>query len=258
MTDSGPRTGIRSRSAGMVLMALGLLLGGWLLINSRFFAVQRVMVRGAAEVSSIEVVELAAVPEEANLIRLGVDAVATRVERHPWVAHAEVTRDLPSTLVIRIRERSPAGWLEDGDRILLVAGDGAVLERVERAPGDVPALGEGGAGLAPGGTLSRVPPVLDVAATMPPTLLRQADAVAEESQGLVVSLRAGGEAWYGEAGELDGKHRAVASILAWAEEQEVAVGVIDVRVPSAPTLRPAGGGTRIALPSEPDLVPSAG
>ena len=64
----------------------------------------------------------------------------------------------------------------------------------------------------------------------------------------MVTLRGGGEAWYGRDTELGGKHRAVASILGWARERTVAVGVIDVRVPAAPTLRPAGGGRAIPLP----------
>ncbi|MGH2684968.1 MAG: cell division protein FtsQ/DivIB [Actinomycetota bacterium] len=250
MTDPGARTGIRSRTAGMVLAVIGLLIGGWMVMNSPIFAVGHVVVRGGAELSPAEVVALAEVPEDANLIRLATDAVAMRVERHPWVADAEVRRDLPSTLVIRIRERRPAGWVQDGDRVLLVAGDGAILEQAARKPRDVPGLGDGGAGLSPGRVLAVVPATLEVAASMPASLLRRAASIAESAEGLVVTLRGGGEAWYGPDTELDGKHRAVASILGWARDREVAVGVIDVRVPSAPTLRPAGGGDRISLPND--------
>jgi hypothetical protein len=40
----------------------------------------------------------------------------------------------------------------------------------------------------------------------------------------------------------------VTSILGWARDRGVQVGLIDVRLPSAPTLRPADGGKRISLP----------
>ena len=248
MTDPRARTGIRSRTAGIVLAAIALAIGGWMVINSPIFAVDRVVVRGGAEVSQAEVVALAEVPDGANLIRLPTDAVAARVQRHPWVADAVVTRDFPSTLVIRIRERSPAGWLAGGEEVLLVAGDGAVLERLSGKPRDVPGLGDAETGTSPGRILAPVPAGLEIAATMPPELLRQAAAIAESPEGMVVALRGGGEAWYGRDTELDGKHLAVTSILAWAQERAVEVGVIDVRVPSAPTLRPAGGRERISLP----------
>ena len=251
---SDDRRGIRSRPAMAALLVVALAAGGWLVVNSPVFGIRVVDVRGTDHLDAAEVRRLAAVEEGRNLIRLSLDAVEVRVERHPWVAHAEASRDLPSTLVIEVGERRPRGWLADGRQSVVVAGDGTVLERLEAAPRTLPGLGEATTAPVVGDRLEASPPELRVAATMPAPLLRAAAGIEVDAGEVTVRLRGGGEARYGALSSLGEKHRALGEILAWAEEEAVEVAVIDVRIPSAPTLEPVRGEPSVSVPE--DLVPS--
>jgi hypothetical protein len=77
-------------------------------------------------------------------------------------------------------------------------------------------------------------------------------AAAELDDGdVILELRSGGSVLYGTPTEVGAKNRALAAMLEWAEEQGVEVGSVDVRVPSAPSLEPAGenaASTPISVP----------
>ena len=76
------------------------------------FRVRTVRVEGARRLSEKQVVELAAVPAEANLWD-DPGPVVARVERHALVREAAVARRFPATLVVRIVEREPVALLSD-------------------------------------------------------------------------------------------------------------------------------------------------
>jgi cell division protein FtsQ len=224
-------------AAALTLVGLGL--GVWAVVNSPIFGVDRIRVEGARELTANEVRALAAVEPGTNLLRLSLDEVAAGLERSPWIRHGAADRSLPTTLVLRIVERRAVGWVEDPSGPAIVADDGTVVDRAELPPGDLPGLGAAAQSLRPGERLGGVA-TLRVAASMGEGLLASVASVAVVDGELVLALRDGGEVRYGGADHLGGKNRALAEMLAWAREREVGVEYIDVRIPSAPALRPTG------------------
>ena len=253
MNDATGR-GARSRRAAAALLVVAVLGGGWLVVNSPVFAIDDIAVRGAHHVSAEEIRTLARIDDGQNLIRLALDEVAARIERHPWVAAAELSRDLPSTLVVDVRERRPSGWLSGNDGAVVVAGDGTVLDHPATDPRALPQLGEVSDAPDVGERLAEAPAELRVTATMPASLLGAVASVRMVGEDATLRLRRGGEVEYGPPAALRDKHRALADVLAWAADRHVEIGLIDVTVPSAPTLQPARGGAPVAVPG--DLVPS--
>jgi cell division septal protein FtsQ len=73
--------------------------------------------------------EYGKVAEGDNLFAVNIAAVRANLERAPRIRSAEVHRDLPDTLVIRVLERSALGRLADGagGHPVLVDRDGYVL-----------------------------------------------------------------------------------------------------------------------------------
>ncbi|MGH2653215.1 MAG: cell division protein FtsQ/DivIB [Actinomycetota bacterium] len=224
-------------AAALTLVGLGL--GVWAVVNSPIFGVDRIRVEGARELSADEVRALAAVEPGTNLLRLSLDEVAAAMERSPWIRQAAADRSLPTTLVLRIAERRAVGWVEDPTGPAVVAEDGTVVDRAESAPRDLPGLGAAPELLEPGERLGGVV-TLRVAASMGEGLLASVASVAEVDGELVLALRDGGEVRYGGADHLMEKNLALAEMLAWAREREVGVDYVDVRIPSAPALRPMG------------------
>jgi cell division protein FtsQ len=223
-------------AAALTLVALGL--GIWAVVNSPIFGIERIRVEGAHQLSGDEVRALADVEPGTNLLRLSLDRVAVALERSPWVRDAAVDRSLPTTLVLRIAERRAVGWVEDPSGPAIVADDGTIVDRIGPAPADLPGLGSVTEPVDPGDRLSGVV-TLRVAASMGEELLASVASVAEADGELLLDLRDGGEVRYGSAERLEEKNRALARMLAWADERALGVEYIDVRIPSAPALRPA-------------------
>ena len=244
MTTEGTRRGRPSGAATAIIVVLALGLGGWVVLNSAFFAIRDVRVEGASNVSADEIRSLAAIRSGANLILLPHDEVSARIEVHPWVLDAEVVRELPTTAVIRVTERTPSGWMEDPEGMAIVSGDGVVLERITVPPPQLPAVGSSPDPLAVGDRLGSTGQPLRVAASMGGPLRERIAAVELQGSDVLLRLREGGTVLYGEPVELSAKNGALAEMLRWANGQGIEVGTIDVRAPSAPSLEPlrVGGG----------------
>lgn len=240
MTGKGAR--FRRSPAGataLTLLAVGL--GGWAVVNSPVFETRRIEVRGSRNLSAAEIVEASGVHTGDNLMRLSLDRVAEEVERLPWVADAAADRDLPSTLVLRVVERTAVGWFDGPGGVSMVARDGTVLDLPSEPPHRLPALGEWHTSLAPGDRVSSAPATLRVAASMDAALLHRISAASRSGREVFLVLRDGGTVEYGSPTGLPRKNLELARLLRWVRRQGMEIDTIDLRVPEAPTLDPVGG-----------------
>ncbi len=90
---------------GLLVSALGV--GIRQGIEDEDLHVERVEIVGNHRATEVAIRHLAQVPTGAHLGSLDLDRVRQQVERHPWVAEAQVARLLPSTLRIEVREHQP-------------------------------------------------------------------------------------------------------------------------------------------------------
>lgn len=237
------RSGLRSTKAFAVVIVAILLLGGWVTVRSPVFAVRDVLVVGHASIPRAEVVRLSGVrPGDNLLLEVSAGEVRERLEANPWIADAEVERRLPSTVVLAVRERVAAGWVEDPAGGAVVAGDGTVLERPGRRPAGLPLVGSSARALPSGARVSGMSRILEVAASFRGALLPRVAAVRDGGSDLTLALRGGGRVLYGPPSAVAAKNAAVLSMLSWAAERGVRIAYLDVRVPDAPVLRATGRG----------------
>lgn len=61
-----------------------------------------------------------------------LEAIRQRLLAYGWVQDAEVSRRLPDTLLITIKERTPAAIWQDNGQLTLIDASGALLEPVDR------------------------------------------------------------------------------------------------------------------------------
>lgn len=103
------------------------------------FSVQRVDVVGTRLLAPHEVLEASGITAGQNVWD-SPHAWKAAIRRHPVVEDARITRRLPGTLVIRIRERRPAGLVDSG-MLQLISVDGHVLPvDLSRVPVDLPLI----------------------------------------------------------------------------------------------------------------------
>ena len=87
----------------------------------------RLEVRGSHFLSEGEVRELVGPAVGENILALDIEALKARLRASPWVADATVTRALPDTVRVEIRERVPLA-LAELDRLYLMDEDGGLID----------------------------------------------------------------------------------------------------------------------------------
>lgn len=238
MTAESPR---RGWGGVITLVAIGVVVAAWGLAASPLFHVRDVRVQGNRHLSTAEIVRLAGIRGDANLLTVRPNLVLRALVRSPWIRTAEVRRDLPSTLVVTVEERLPVAWVRQGEGIAVLAGDGTVLARRPKPPRGIVDLGAWGSPLRSGGRLDDLQEPLAVAGSLPRRLLRQVEGASMRGGEVILRLRDGARVRYGEARSLEAKNMALANILRWAGQRGEQLASLDLRAPRNPAVSVRGG-----------------
>lgn len=104
------------------------------------FATREVEITGTARLSRDEVLAAAGLRVGQNVFEVSPEQAREKLEMHPWVAGASVTRRLPGSYAVQIREQQPAALLLL-ERLYLVSEVGSVFKRLAQGdPVDLPVI----------------------------------------------------------------------------------------------------------------------
>ena len=217
-----PPSGNRRRTV-VIVAAVTLLVAGvlvWVVAFSSLLGVRRVDVQGVHVLTADQVERAAAVAHGTPLIRIDARVVATRVEKLPDVASAEVNTSYPSTLVIRVVERQPVGFLRRGNGFVLVDRTGDQYRTVTAAPAGLPRF------VVPDGTDARTTggAVATVAAALPAAVRAQVRSIeALDPSAITLVLTHGREVAWGSAQRSADKARVLPTLLGQKHARHVDV-----------------------------------
>jgi cell division protein FtsQ len=93
--------------------------------------VKRVLLRGAHQTAHNEIVEALGPVVGSSILHLSLDEARARVEDLGWVRSAAVTRLLPDTISISVREREPAAVWQLQGVLYLIDDSGAIIREVD-------------------------------------------------------------------------------------------------------------------------------
>ena len=77
------------------------------------------VIEGNQRLSGKQIAEQAQVEEGMNILAVNLTLARKRLLSHPWIAEAEVLREVPSGIKIRIREHAPLAIVDLGRRFLI-------------------------------------------------------------------------------------------------------------------------------------------
>jgi cell division protein FtsQ len=126
-------------AAGVIVLWAGGYLGMLSQSVSRFtgnvavksgLEIRTVSLRGAHQTSNDEVLDALGPVLGESIVHFSPDAARARVEQIGWVRAASVTRLLPDTVHISVREREPAAVWQINNDLLLIDDNGAVIRDV--------------------------------------------------------------------------------------------------------------------------------
>ena len=110
-------------------------------LTSPRFSIQEVNLIGGKRVSPQQAQEQAGVVLGSNVFALDTALAERKLLENPWISEARVTRDLPRSLRVEIKERDAAALAVFSDRMYLVTAQGEPFkELVAGDPADFPLI----------------------------------------------------------------------------------------------------------------------
>lgn len=135
------RHGFPLRAAFIFVVAVVIVAGAaWALLGSSLLVVRHVQVTGNGGVPAAQILSAAGIPDGTPLARLDEAAAARRVEAIPQILSARVSRSWPDTVVIAVRQRTPALAVAVPGGFDLVDVGGVVVATVAARPAGMPLL----------------------------------------------------------------------------------------------------------------------
>jgi len=108
--------------------------------SAKAFATSAIELTGAERLSREQVLASAGLALGKNVFEVSPEQAEAALRAHPWVAEAEVTRRLPGSYRIHVREQKAVALLAL-EELHLVSEDGTVFKRVEpEDPVDLPLI----------------------------------------------------------------------------------------------------------------------
>ncbi|MEM7339141.1 MAG: FtsQ-type POTRA domain-containing protein [Actinomycetota bacterium] len=224
-------------AVGALTMLASLGLGAIAAANSPWFDVEAVEVVGVTRANPQHIVTASGIERGQPLVDIDPERVVADVSLVPYIGTVDVARQWQGTVRITVTERIGVAMLQAGSKWVLVDVTGRQLELLDVAPEvSVPIEGVEASGV-PGQQVSvEAQGAVDVLMAMGPDLAAASRAIVhDDAEGLTVELAAGGRVVMGDAADLDAKLVATQTML--TQVDLTCLDRIDVRVPSAPTLR---------------------
>lgn len=76
-------------------------------VESRYFSVREIQVRGGEKVSGNEIVTIAGLSKGMNIWKVDPAGIEGKIAKHPWVRRVLVHREFPRRITIDVEERTP-------------------------------------------------------------------------------------------------------------------------------------------------------
>ena len=114
----------------------------FLILISRLsiFSINNIEVEGNSYLPKEKVIEISGVQNGVNIFDVGKLRTIDTLEANPYIESANIDKKLPSTLVLKIVERSPEFIISNDERFAYISQQGYVLEIVEENALTIPKI----------------------------------------------------------------------------------------------------------------------
>ena len=119
--------------AGCLLFGLimGMLLLHRVAVNSDFFVIKRIEIRGNTHYKRDEILKASGLHSGTNSLQVNIAEIKKAIAQNPWVQKVAVKRNLPDGFEIHIEERIPVFWMLKDGLLQYIDSKGEVIAPVE-------------------------------------------------------------------------------------------------------------------------------
>jgi cell division septal protein FtsQ len=102
--------------------------------SSSFFRLTTVKVTGRQRTTERQIIEAGGIQLHSSMLALSVDKICRKIVELPWIEDAEIHRDWPGRMIIKVRERQPVAMVNVTGVLYYMDGSGTVFTKV--SPGE--------------------------------------------------------------------------------------------------------------------------
>jgi len=124
----------------LFLMSLGLIFIHDFVTQCDYFRADKIVISGAGRIPEKEILKFAGIQKNENILAFNLPLARKQLLSHPWIADAEISRELPKGITIQIREHKALAVLNMG-RKFLINYKGEIFKESELSdPKDLPVI----------------------------------------------------------------------------------------------------------------------
>ena len=105
--------------AMVTAMSFMFIFGYDLLTQSSYFNATRLNVEGLQRLTDQEVLRQAGLSDGINIFSVNLTTARKKLLAHPWIAEAEISREIPAGISVRVREHEPLAILDMNRKFIL-------------------------------------------------------------------------------------------------------------------------------------------
>ncbi len=117
---------------GAALSGAGFIYAYSAVLSAPSLQIREIAVRGVKELTEKDILALAKITPQANILAVNADAVARRIRTNPWIRAVYIGREFPDRLVVEVRERTPVALVKQAGTFYLMDADGFVFKKLSR------------------------------------------------------------------------------------------------------------------------------
>jgi cell division protein FtsQ len=102
------------------------------LLSTSFFEIKETSVRGIKELTEKDVLALAGIKTQQNLLALNTETLVRRVSSNPWVKNVYVGKELPNRIVLEVWERIPIALVKQEEDFYLIDIEGNIFKKLAK------------------------------------------------------------------------------------------------------------------------------
>lgn len=124
----------------ITLMSLSLIFIHDFVTQCDYFRADSITVSGATRLSEKEILTCAGIGKADNILAINLPLARKQLLAHPWVAEAEISRELPKGISIQVKEHKALAVLSMGRKFLINYQGEIFKESDSSDPGDLPVV----------------------------------------------------------------------------------------------------------------------
>jgi cell division protein FtsQ len=103
-----------------------------------YFKAKSLKIEGVQRLSRNQIIEAARLKKGMNVLAVNLALVRKRLLAHPWIAEAEIRREIPAGLHIKVQEHSPLAIIDLGRKYLINENGQVFKEWTDTDPANLP------------------------------------------------------------------------------------------------------------------------